>query len=197
MAAAGTGVSRLSRERHTADMKIEKLLSEQKSAIIKKWFDAVVKTYPEDSSGFLGKQKDPFTNPVGHTIRHGIEGIFDELLGDLDYERVSPFLDEIIRVRAVQDFTPSQAVSFIFSLKRVIRDELLKRREGIPWDELPALESRIDRLALFSFDIFVACREKLYEIKANELRNMTFRLLQRVNVMDEESGSSSVNNDNV
>jgi hypothetical protein len=65
---------------------------------------------------------------------------------------------------------------------------------------LLALESRIDSLALFSFDIFVACREKLYDIKANELRNMTFRLLQKVNVSDEdegkEPGSSSCNNDN-
>jgi RsbT co-antagonist protein rsbRD N-terminal domain len=181
-------------------MKLQKLLSEEKAAIIKKWFDAVLETYPEDTSRFMGKKGNPFANPVGHTIRRGIEGVFDELLGDLDYERVSPFLDEIIRIRAVQDFTPSQAISFIFSLKSLIREELRKSRPEVPWEELLELESKIDKLALFSFDIFVACREKLYEIKANELRNMTFRLLQKVNVSDEDQGgepdSSSGNNDN-
>ena len=187
-------------ERYTADMKLEKLLTEKKESLSKKWFDAVLATYPEDSSSFMGKQKNPFTNPVGHTLRRGIEGMLDELLGDFDYEKVSPFLDDIIRVRAVQDFTPSQAVSFIFLLKGLIREELLKSKTEVPWAELPALESKIDGLVLLSFDIFVACREKLYEIKANELRNMTFRLLQRVNVMDEDEGekpgSSSGNNAN-
>jgi RsbT co-antagonist protein rsbRD N-terminal domain len=181
-------------------MKLQKLLSEEKAAIIKKWFDAVLETYPEDTSRFMGKKGNPFANPVGHNIRQGIEGVFDELLGDMDYERVSSFLDEIIRIRAVQDFTPSQAISFIFSLKSLIREELQKSRTEVPWEELLELESKIDKLALFSFDIFVACREKLYEIKANELRNMTFRLLQKVNVSDEDQGrepdSSSGNNDN-
>jgi hypothetical protein len=198
--AEGTGASRLPRERHTPDMKLQKLLSEEKAAIIKKWFDAVLETYPEDTSRFMGKKGNPFANPVGHNIRQGIEGVFDELLGDMDYERVSSFLDEIIRIRAVQDFTPSQAISFIFSLKSLIREELQKSRTEVPWEELLELESKIDKLALFSFDIFVACREKLYEIKANELRNMTFRLLQKVNVSDEDQGrepdSSSGNNDN-
>ncbi|MEJ2697375.1 MAG: RsbRD N-terminal domain-containing protein [Candidatus Sulfobium sp.] len=181
-------------------MKLHELLSQQKAAIIKKWFDSVLRTYPEDSSRFMGKKGDPFTNPVGHTIRRGLEGVFDELLGELDYDKVSPFLDEIIRVRAVQDFTPSQAVSFIFSLKSLIREELARNRAEVSLEELLAFESKIDRLALFSFDIFVICREKLYEIKANELKNMTFRLLQRVNAMDEDKGgnpeSSSGNNDN-
>lgn len=181
-------------------MNLQELLTDRKAAIIEKWFEAVLETYPEDSSRFLEKQRDPFRNPVGHTMRRGIEGVFGELLGDLDYGRVSAFLDEIIRIRAVQDFTPSQAVSFILLLKGVIREELLKNGEKAPWDELPALESKIDRLLLFSFDIFVGCREKIYEIKANELRRMTFRLLQRANVVDEdkssETGTSSGNNDN-
>jgi hypothetical protein len=45
--------------------------------------------------------------------------------------------------------------------------------------ELLTLESRIDQLANASFDIFMKCREKLYEIRANELRNWTYRALQK------------------
>ncbi len=167
-------------------MKLEQLLAEKKSDILKSWFDVILETYPADTSNFLKKLKDRFTNPVGHTIVEGIEDIFDSLLGEADSEKISRFLDDIIRVRAVQDFTASQAVSFIFALKKVVREELEKDKKGdVPYEELLVLDEKIDGLALSSFDIFMKCREKLYDIKANELRNMTFRLLQRVNKLDE------------
>jgi len=173
-------------------MKVEKFLSEKKSEILKIWFDKILDTYPAETSNYLKKQKNRFANPVGSTIFQGIEQIFDELLGEVNPERVSPFLDNIIRVRAVQDFTASQAVSFIFSLKATIREEIEKNSNDSPtWEEMSVIDARIDKLALLSFDIFMACREKLYDIKSNELRNMTFRLLQRANRLDEANEERS------
>jgi hypothetical protein len=181
-------------------MTLEKFLSEKRPAIVEKWFHLILATYPADTKSFLKNQKDRFTNPVGHTIYQGIEKILDELADGVDVERVSPFLDNILRVRAVQDFTPSRAVSFLFSLKNVIWEEIENDKNfAVPFDELRKLESRIDSLALTSFDIFMKCREKLYDIKANELRNMTFRLVQRANAMggeNEESRLKGNNNDN-
>jgi hypothetical protein len=182
-------------------MKLKELLTEKKAAILQRWFDVILATYPADTSNFLKKLKDRFTNPVGHTIAEGIEDIFDSLFGDADRDKISQFLDDIIRVRAVQDFTASQAISFVFDLKRVILEELERDGKGeVPYEELLALDEKIDTLALSSFDIFMKCREKLYDIKANELRNMTFRLLQRVNESDEVQGrpeSERGKNDNV
>ncbi len=182
-------------------MKLEEFLAEKKSDILTRWFDTTLATYPADTSNFLRKLKDRFTNPVGHTIVEGLEDIFNEILGEVDSERVTPFLDNIIRVRAVQDFTASQAVSFIFDLKRVIREVLEKEKKGeVAYDELLRIDAKIDTLALLSFDIFMKCREKLYDIKANELRNMTFRLLQRVNKSDEDQeqpGSGRSTNHNI
>lgn len=167
-------------------MSIEQFLSDQKDVILKKWFDLILETYPADTAAFLKKQNNRFANPVGHTIHQGMEQILQGLTGEHTPEQVSEFLDNIIRIRAVQDMTASAAVSFIFSLKDVVRDTLRTASgQTMPYEELLALESRIDRLALTSFDIFMQCREKLYDIKANEMRNMTFRLLQRVNKMDE------------
>ena len=37
-------------------------------------------------------------------------------------------------------------------------------------------------MALLAFDQFMACREKLYDLKANELRRQTYRLLQRAKI---------------
>jgi hypothetical protein len=33
---------------------------------------------------------------------------------------------------------------------------------------------------LYAFDLYMGCREKIYDLKAQESRNMTFRLLQKV-----------------
>jgi hypothetical protein len=172
-------------------MRLIELLSERKSVILSKWSDVILGSYPADASNFLNKQEDRFTNPVGHTILKGIEGIYDGILKDTEFDRVAPFLDDIIRVRAVQDFLPSEAVSFVISLKKIIHEEIGNDKgEAISRQELLALESRIDTLALMSFDIFMKCKEKIYEIKANEVKRMTFRLLQQANLLNE-----SVEND--
>lgn len=146
----------------------------------------ILETYPADTSTFLKKQKDRFANPVGSTISQGIEGLFDELLKEMDSDKVSTFLDKIIRVRAVQDFSPSQAMAFIFLLKKVIREELGREiRENGLAEELLKLESRIDILALLSFDIYMKCREKIYEIRVNEVKNTVHMLLKRANLICE------------
>ncbi len=62
------------------DMDLKQHLMEKKPAILKKWFDAIADTYPEDTSGFLKKQKAQFTNPVGYTLAEGLRGLFDALL---------------------------------------------------------------------------------------------------------------------
>jgi hypothetical protein len=72
----------------------------------------------------------------------------------------------------------------MFHLKNVIRGEI-EAGEPVAAEELLNLESRIDALALISFDIYMTCREKIYELKANEVKNMTFRLLQRAKLVRE------------
>jgi hypothetical protein len=109
---------------------------------------------------------------------------------------VYSYLNDIIRIKAVQDFTPSQAVSFLPLLKKVVRDELgsdIQRQHFS--EELAAFESQIDNLALLSFDIYMKCREKIFELRVNEIKTMTFRLLKRANLICEiearESDSES------
>ncbi len=164
-------------------MGIREQLKENREKILKKWFESIVETYPAETVKFLKKTKDQFHNPVGQTIREGIEGILVELTGEGEIEKITPFLDRIIRIRAIQDFTPSAAVSFIFQLKGIIRQELDVNK--IDSDELAGLDKKIDELALRTFDIYMGCREKLYELKATELRNWTYKLLERANLLTE------------
>jgi len=167
-------------------MQIENILEQRKAAIVKKWFDVVIQTYPADSSKFFKNQKDPFANPVGQTVLRGLEALFDVLLKGPDTDTISSFLDPIIRIRAVQDFTASRAVSFIFSLKQVIRDNLTKElKDPTMGPALLDIESAIDDLALIAFDIYVECREKIYELKANEEKSRTFAAFKRAGLICE------------
>ena len=161
-------------------MKLVELLKQKRTAVGKRWVDLTLQSYPADTQRFLKKQRDPFANPVGTTISKEIEHVFDELLQGAQPEKVTPFLDRIVRIRAVQDFSPSQAVVFIFLLKKVIRTELAKEilEYGLS-EDLVELEARIDDLALLTFDLYIKCREKLYEIKAKQASRQVSRLLRK------------------
>ena len=167
-------------------MRLENLLEQKKAAILKKWFDLIAQTYPADTSKFLKNQKDPFSNPVGGTFSWGLEALLDELLKGMDEETLISFLDPMIRIRAVQDFSPSQAVAFIFFLKTIVRKALQKEiKEGLYLDELLQFESKIDTLGMIAFNIYMECREKLYSLRANEVRNRTFAAFERAGLVSE------------
>ena len=167
-------------------MKLENLLKEKRAPIVRSWMDRVLETYPPDTKRFLSKQKDKFANPVGHTLSKEMESLYTEILHELDTDKIDPILDRMIRIRAVQEFSPSQAVAIFFLLKKVIREEMGKEiRENALYDELLRFESRIDEMALLAFDIYMRCREKIYEIRANETRNQVSRLLRRAGLISE------------
>lgn len=170
--------------------RLKGFLRGKKAAILSGWSDLIFKGYPPDTATFLQRQKDQFANPVGHAVLEATETLYEELLAgmdsaDLKLEKSRAFLDNLIRIRAVQDFTPSGAISFVFALKQTLRrqiEEAGDEKESL-LAELPGFESLIDNLALFSFDIYMHCREKLYQISADEVKRSTFRLLEMANLI--------------
>jgi len=167
-------------------MSLKKHLQENRSAIVDQWFETVVGTYQEETRGPLRRQNAPFTNPVGFNTMQGLEGLFDGLLKGMMPSETSRFLDGIVRIRAVQDFAPSEALRFIFQLKDVVRKVLAKApQHPVAAIELAAFDSAVDDLTLFAFDLYMQCRETIYDIKAKEARSMTFRLLQKAQSITE------------
>ncbi len=157
-------------------------LSQKRKKILEKWFEATIASYPPETVKFLRKEKSRFANPVGRTILEGVEAILDALLKGAEPEASTVFLDNIIRIRAVQDFTPSQALDFIFALKQVVRKELGRDlwEEGLV-EEYLAFESTVDALAGIAFNVYMTCREEISELRMGEMRNRTERILQRIN----------------
>jgi hypothetical protein len=155
-------------------------LEKNREAVLEKWFDAIIRTYPQETSQFLAKQKDRFRNPLGYAIERSIGPVYDELVGAMDTESLRESLDSVIRIRSVQEFTPSDAVSFVFQLKSILRDVLGERaREPDLAGDLSALDERIDRVALVAFDKYMECRQKLFDIRTGEIRRQSDKLLER------------------
>ena len=172
-------------------MRLNNLLAQRKTAILKNWFTLAIETYPPDTASFLKRQKDPFANPVGRTISKSLEGLFNELLKEMDYEIITSFLDPIIRIRAIQNFSPSQAVSFIFLLKKAVRENTKKEvPEEQLFNELLLFESKIDQLVMIAFNLYMQCREKIYDLKANEMRNTTYKAFKRAGLVSEISAGT-------
>ena len=164
-------------------MSLANILSDKRSAIIKKWRDVIVDTYPSDTQRFIRKEKDKFANPVGNIISKDIETLYDELIKDGDNDKITSCLENIIRIRSVQDFKPSQAIGFVLQLKRLIREVLGSQALSNGFSgESQALENRIDDIALLAFDIYSQCRQKIYEIRVNEVKNHLGKLLERANL---------------
>jgi hypothetical protein len=153
-------------------------LAGRRQAIIEAWLARTVDTYPPQAAQLLREQRDPFRNPVGQVLREGLPALLDILLGEGDLEAAGPALDRVVRLRAVQDFTPGEAVGFLFLLKAVIREVLgaAGGQAGGPPDPIEGLEDRIDRLVLLGFDRYTACREQMAEIRVREAQRRLFVL---------------------
>ena len=159
-------------------------LKQHRREIVKQWFDCFARNYPEDTHKFLVSQKDPFANPVGRNTLNALSAVFDELIAPApDPKKLAETIDPIIRVRAVQTlFTASQAVSFVFELKTVVR-RLVK--PPIDTEALYHFDCKVDQLALVAFETFTSCREKIYELKANTEKSRFYQAFARAGLIRE------------
>ena len=155
--------------------------------MLQKWFDVLVNTYPPETVRMLKKESNQFANPVGHTSLHAMGDILDEFLLENQVEKVSPLLDRIIRIRAVQDFSPSRALAFVFLLKDLARELLGAEIAGgkVSSEDLAEFDARVDGLALAAMDVYSKCRDTLYEVRIKEIKARTNRLLLRAELIAE------------
>lgn len=151
-------------------MDLNEALANKRKEILALWIERTLDSYT--SSGFFKRAKDPFANPVGVNITNGLTGLFDLLLANADQQAFLQPLDTVVRIRAVQEFTPSQALAPFLELKWVVKQVFSAGKETRPLlATLDDLDCRIDRMALAAFDIYAACREQLYQNRVQELKS--------------------------
>jgi hypothetical protein len=157
-------------------MSLKKLLRKKRTPIAAKWFARVSETYPLEVQSLLRREGDRFANPVGSAVQECLDGLVGELAEEGDPEKIRSLLDGVLRIRAVQDFSPSRALVFLPLLKGVLKEEIGEevRRNGL-YEEWLELESRIDDFLLLAFDLYTECREKIYQLRNRELRGRAIR----------------------
>ena len=131
--------------------------------VLDRWLQCALGCHTEETVRFLGAEKDPFRNPVGHTLRENLGVLLEQVLGEMKPEPVEAALQNIIRIRAVQDLTPSRAVQFIFQLRPILRGHFVARNREI-------LDDRIDQLGLWAFEEYSRCRERIADLRISESR---------------------------
>ncbi len=170
----------------------------QEQAIFEQWYEIIARTYSAESYALLKETSKQFTNPLAYNIYTEAKSLFEAILEDRYLELIEEPLNNILKIRAVQDFTSSEAVGFILNLKQVFRMELTSiSNTDEYYKTLSLIEDRIDQVLLKAFNIFMQIREKIYELKANEVKNRTSRMIERLNrkydKINDTKGDSSEN----
>lgn len=170
-------------------MNAKDVFRSKRESILARWRDHVVASYPQEAANFLKSRNDQFANPVGKRITEGLSGLLDIVFASGDDEgeqKAAQFLDDIIQVRAVQDFAPGDAVRFLFDLKDIVfaecQKEMAKLGESADWRKA---DRRIDALGLAGLDAYTRCRERIFEIRINELRKLSHQAMVRAGLVVE------------
>jgi hypothetical protein len=138
--------------------------------IVGQWVDYTLSTYK--SSKFFRKEVDKFANPVGGATREALDALFLLLVENAEPQTFVAPLEKMMRIRAIQDFAPSQAVSPIHAVKHITRDILAKDKEKCHLiAELYDFEFAVDMAVLAAFDLYMDSRERLYGVRMEELKS--------------------------
>ena len=162
----------------------------QRDDIGERWLDEALSAYSAQAIAAWRRERDVFANPVGHALREGIRALLAWFLERTDAETARAGLDRILQIRAVQGHSASEAVSFLFRLKGVVRAELgdSVQDPGVA-REVAELEARIDEMGLVAFDLYTAHRERLCELRVAELKRTIPWSAARMQASSAEKGS--------
>ncbi len=156
-------------------------LLENQTVLVKQWIDRAMSVYHADSLNFLTTQKDRFANPLGYKVESAIEHLYKSIRGVVDDEKMLPYLEQLLKMRAVQDHSASAAVAFIFDIKRLLRDRCRSEKYALADDDWWTFTCQVDELAMKTFELYSASRERLYLVRLQELKSGNFILTDGTN----------------
>lgn len=93
-----------------------------------------------------------------------------------EWSRLRDMLGSLSRQRAVQGFTPTETAAFVFSFKQVLFLRLraeLEKDPGAFSQELWAATELLDRLGLYTFEVFQKGREEVVNRQQQEMLELS------------------------
>ena len=172
-------------------MKLSELMTQKQEPLCGRWLQAILAEYGEKAATAWRLNKDPFTNPVGHAFRTEAPKLVEWSARGGEVAEAASALEPILRIRAIQDLSASQAVGFVFKLRELVRAELASELAGGALDaELAALDRQVEAMGMVAFDVYVACRERFYNVRVNELKRSVAMLVRRYGLTDPAEAAS-------
>ncbi|MFW6053062.1 MAG: RsbRD N-terminal domain-containing protein [Desulfosalsimonas sp.] len=165
----------------------DEIISANRDRWISKWFEALMRSYPEESAGFFKDTRDPFSNPVGAALEKGIRDLFDVVAADVfDSRAAHDALEPMIKVRSLQEFSPSEALGFIAEIKKIIKqDPAAKQQTKTEAERIDRIADNADRALLAAFDIYMDCKKHVYNLRARQARDSVRQLLVKKDLISE------------
>ncbi len=163
---------------------LQKFIALNISSIRQRWHELVLASYPPETAKLLGSQKNQFANPVGHTLKTTIDDVLEGLGKGVAISEIASAFHNLIRIKAVQGFTPADAVSSVLMLKQTVREHVAAGSSDNDGVVLKAVDPIIDELLCSCFNLYVDCRQKLSDIKEDELKRNLFMLLKKSDAVD-------------
>ena len=143
----------------------------RKEILLEKWIKLILDGYQNEGARFFTENENPFQNPVGTKTKSETELILSQILGEMDSASLEESLEKIIKIRSIQEFSASEAVSFLFLLKNIIGEEInADEYMDIQTTDILNIYARIDKVLLMAFDIYMNNRERISQIKINEIK---------------------------
>lgn len=151
-------------------MGLDEAFRNYREKIVNKWVEYALSTYKD--SKFFQSESDKFANPIGGNVRESFDKLYLLLTKNKDSKELIIPLEQFIRIRSVQEFTASQAVSPIHAIKHITRDILGKDKERKHLvNELYDFEFAVDMAVLAAFDLYMGNRERLANVRIEEIRS--------------------------
>ncbi len=151
-------------------MGLDEAFRNYEDKIVSRWVDYTLSSYK--ASKFFKKEHDKFANPVGGNTYEALSKLFKLLAKNADPKEFVAPLDQIMRIRSIQEFAASEAVGPIHAVKHITREILEKdkeRRHLIA--DLYDFEFAVDLAVLAAFDLYMQCREQLYKVRIKEIKS--------------------------
>lgn len=147
-------------------------IARNRECILSLWQAALL---PQGLSKVCASQaQSQSATPATLLLKAESEALLDWLIQGEEVVQTRSSLKEICRLKAVQTTgNPSEALSFILDLKSIVRLVLEdKESNNLAYGEYKEMDGRIDQLLLLAFDEYVECRERVMEIRVDEVRRL-------------------------
>lgn len=154
-------------------------LKNNKQPLLSEWFEWLINTYPEASKKYFSNTNEQFANPIGYSLYHNLNSVFDCLINqDFNSNKLQNALEEILKIRFTQQPSNFKEINiFEFLWGKII--------SNLP--QYSTKEEMVATLELFKsinytiFEIYSKIQVRIVEIQKNEIRNRYGKIIERLN----------------